>query len=83
MNQFGQRRHRTYVVPMEVSGEQNIDLLQAGLPRRGQDSFGIAIVRRPVSCVYEQRLPARGHDERGRTSLRVNPVDLEVLGREK
>ena len=63
---------------MEVRSEQEVDFLQAGLLRRGEDPLGVAIVRRTIGGVYQKRLAAGRDDQRGGASFGVNPVDLQI-----
>jgi hypothetical protein len=66
---------------MEMRRQQNVDLLQAGLLRRGEDPFRVPVVRRPVTRSHQHRFAAGRYDQRGRTAIRVDPIDFQVSRR--
>ena len=77
-NELRQGGHGANVIAVEVRGEQEIDLLQAGLLRRGEDPLGVAIVRRAIGGVDQQGLTAGRDDQSGGAAFGVNPVDLQI-----
>ena len=82
-NELRQSGHRADVIAVEVRGEQDIDLLQAGLLRRGEDPLGVAIVRRAIGGVDQQGLAAGRDDQSGGAAFGVNPVNLQIARRGK
>ena len=69
------------VIVMEVSGEEDVDFLQAGFLCGGVNAFGVPIVGCAVGGIDEHGLAGRSHDQRGSTAFGVDPVNFQILGR--
>jgi hypothetical protein len=64
-----------------VVGDQNVvDPVHVGQAGGRYDPVGIATVKVRPTCVDQQGLPRRRHNQRSLPTFNVNEIDVQVLG---